>query len=82
MLMEASLYHGDTLLFSCGPMMHWWMSAFKLSKVLYQPKELTMTFSITFPDEELFSAFTAALDSHGAHDVSYTTDGLTVNGRF
>lgn len=41
-----------------------------------------MTFSITFPDRELFSAFTAALDNHGAHDVTYTTDGLTVNGTF
>ena len=82
MEMSASLYHGDKLLFSRGPVMHWWLSAFQLSKVIYQPKDLTMTFSITFPDEELFRAFTAALDSHGAHDVSYTTDGLTVNGRF
>ena len=82
MEMSASLYHGDKLLFSLGPVMHWWLSAFQLSKVLYQPKDLTMTFSITFPDRELFDAFTAALDSHGAHDVSYTTDGLTVNGRF
>ena len=82
MEMSASLYHGNKLLFSRGPVMHWWMSVFQLSKVLYQPKDLTMTFSITFPDEELFSAFTAALDSHGAHDVTYTTDGLTVNGTF
>lgn len=82
MEMSASLYHGDKLLFSRGPDMHWWISAFQLSKVIYQPKDLTMTFSITFPDEELFGAFTAAIDSHGAHDVTYTTDGLTVNGTF
>ena len=82
MEMSASLYHGDTLLFTRGPELHWWMSAFQLNKVIYQPKDLTMTFSITFPDEEMFNAFTASIDSHGAHDVTYTTNGLTVNGRF
>ena len=82
MLMEASLYHGDTLLFHCGPMMHWWMSAFKLSKVIYQPKDLTMAFSITFPDQEMADAFAKSIDDHGAHDVTYTMDGLTVHAVF
>ena len=82
MMLAASLYHGDTLLFSCGPTLHWWLSAFKISKVIYQPKDLTMTFSIELPDQEMFDAFTAAIDNHGAKDVTYTTDGLTVYGRF
>ena len=82
MMMSAALYHGDTLLFSYGPTLHWWLSAFKLSKTIYQPKDLTMTFSIELPDQEMFDAFTAAIDNHGAKDVTYTTDGLTVYGRF
>ena len=82
MVMSASLLHGDKLLFRCGPVRHWWLSAFQISKVIYQPKDLTMTFSITLPDKEMFDAFTAAIDSHGAKDVSYTTDGLTVNAVF
>lgn len=82
MMMSLSLYHGDTPLLHCGPTLHWWLSAFKMSKTIYQPKDLTMTFSIEMPDQEMFDAFTAAIKNHGAHDVTYSTDGLTVNGRF
>ncbi len=82
MVMEASLYHGDALLFHCGPMRHWWLSAFKMSRVIYQPKDLTMKFSITFPDREMADAFAKSIDNHGAHDVTYTMDGLTVNAVF
>ena len=82
MMMSASLYHGDTLLFTEGPEMHWWLSAFKLSKTIYQPKDLTMTFTIEMKDEAMLQAFTAAIDNHGAHDVTYTVDGLTVTAKY
>ena len=82
LMMSASLYHGDTLLFTKGPEMHWWISAFKLSKTIYQPKDLTMTFTIEMKDEAMLQAFTAAIDNHGAHDVTYTTDGLTVFAKY
>ena len=82
MMMSASLYHGDTLLFTKGPELHWWLSAFKLSRTIYQPKDLTMTFTIEMKDEAMLEAFTAAIDSHSAHDVTYTLDGLTVSARY
>ena len=82
MEMSAALYHKDDLLFQKGPTLHWWLSAFQLSKTIYTPRSLTMTFSITFPDAEMFDAFTAAIDNHGAKDVTYTTDGLTVCATF
>ncbi len=77
MPLSAKLYHGDELLLEKGPETHWWLSAFKLSPVIYLPESLTMTFSITFPDRKMLRAFTAAVKLHGAHDISCTVDGLT-----
>ncbi len=82
MNMTVALYHGDEKLFEKGPMMHWWMSAFKLSKNIYQPKDLTMEFTIELPDEDFLQAFSTAIDKHTAHDVTYTTDGLKITGTF
>ena len=78
MPIKVELYHGDKLLFEKGPMMHWWMSAFKVTRTLYQPKDLTMRFSIEMPDQEMLQAFAGAIDRHGAHDATYTVDGLTI----
>ena len=40
--MTLQLYHGDDQLFIIGPMKHWWMNGFKLTKTIYQPKDLTI----------------------------------------
>ena len=79
MPMQASLYHGDTLLMQRGPVTHWWLSAFKLGKVIYLPKTMTMRFSITFPNAQMQKAFLKAADSQIADRATYTVDGLTVN---
>ncbi len=75
---DATLYHGDKLILHKGPVYHWWLSVFKLGRVLYLPSELTMKFSLEMPDEEMLKAFTDAVENHGAHDVSYTVENLTV----
>ena len=82
MPLAAKLYHGDELLMEKSAEKHWWMSAFKINKVLYLPDTLTLEFSITFPNEEMLGAFTAAVDNHGAEDVTYRVDGLTFHGTF
>ena len=78
MNMTLQLYHGEDQLFSIGPMKHWWMNGFKLTKTIYQPKDLTMKFSIDMPDEEMLSAFAGAIDKEGTGDVTYVIDGLTI----
>ena len=82
MPMSAKLYHGDELLLEKSVESHWWLSAFKINKVIYLPETLTMVFTLTLSNEEMLQAFTASLDSHGAKDVTYTVDGLTVCGTF
>jgi len=77
---SMDIYHGDELLVSRGPETTWWLTAFKMGKAIYLPDTLTMDFSISFPDEEMLEAFTSAVDSETARDVTYTVDGLTVNG--
>ena len=78
--MQMDIYHGDELLVSRGPETTWWLTAFKLSRTLYLPDTLTMKFSVTVKDEEMLRALLAAIDAEAAHDVSYTVNGLTVNG--
>ena len=78
MNMTLQLYHGDDQLFSIGPMKHWWMNGFKLTKTIYQPKDLTMKFSIEMPDEEMLNAFAGAIDRDKTGDVTYVISGLTI----
>ena len=82
MPMTMTLKHGDQTLFSKGPMLHWWMSAFKVTRTLYQPKDLTLICSVKMPTEEMLQAFAASIDRHTAHDVTYTVDGLTITLTF
>ena len=76
--MTLQLYHHDDQLFSIGPMKHWWMNGFKITKTIYQPKDLTMKFSIDMPDEEMLAAFAGAIDKEGTGDITYVIDGLTI----
>ena len=80
MPLAAKLYHGDELLIEKSFEEHWWLSAYKMSEVLYLPNTLTMEFSITFPNEEMLQCFAASVDGHTGSDVTYTVDGLTFNG--
>lgn len=82
MPLAAKLYHGDELLVEKSVERHWWLSAFKMSKVIYLPDTLTMVFSITFPNEEMLEAFTSSLNSHSAKDVTCSVNGLTVTGTY
>ena len=77
---SLQVYHGNDLLVSRGPETTWWLTAFKLSRTIYLPQTLTMKFSVTLKDAEMLAAFTAAIDADPAHDVTYTVNGLTVNG--
>lgn len=78
--MSMTLLHGDEELFSKGPVTHWWLSAFKMSRTLYLPHTLTLRFSLTLPNAEMLSALTAAIEAEAPGDVTYTVDGLTLNG--
>ena len=76
--MQAALYHGDDLLMQRGPVTHWWLSAFKLTKVIYLPQTLTLRFAITFPNAQMQTAFLKAAKGQNAGRVTCTADGLTV----
>ncbi|MBR2315605.1 MAG: DUF4474 domain-containing protein [Clostridia bacterium] len=76
--MEMQLYHGDELLVNKPLQKHWWINGFNLGHRMYIPESLTMNFSIVMPDEDMLNAFCQSIDNHYMHDVSYTTDGLTV----
>ena len=80
MPLSAKLYHGDELIVEKSMEKHWWLSVFKMGKVLYLPETLTMEFSITFPNEEMLQCFVSSVDNHGGSDVTYSVDGLTFTG--
>ena len=77
---SMQIYHGDQLLVARGPETTWWLTAFKITRTIYLPETMTMHFSVTLKDADMLAAFTAAIDAETAHDVTYTVDGLTVNG--
>ncbi|MBQ6420556.1 MAG: DUF4474 domain-containing protein [Clostridia bacterium] len=79
MKIGMTLLHGDETLVSVAPSAHWWQNAFKLSKTLYMPQDLTLQFSIECPDEAFLTALSASIDAHPAGDVQYTTDGLVLS---
>ncbi len=77
--MTMKVSHGDDVLVDLGPEMHWWINGFKMGKSMYNPRNLTLEFSLVMPDEEMLEAFCEAVDNHYLHDVTYTTDGLKVS---
>lgn len=77
--MSMKLYHGDDLLFERPEQLHWWLTGFQISDVLYPARTLTLDFTIEMKDEEMLKAFCKAIDNHYRHDMEYTVDGLTVN---
>lgn len=76
--MGMTISHGEEELLSLPQKMHWWINGFKMGKVLYPPKSLTMEATIVMKDEAMLEAFCRSIDRNYRRDVTYTTDGLTV----
>lgn len=79
MKMSMKLYHNEDMLFERPEQLHWWLTGFQLSDVLYPANKLTLDFTIEMQSEEMLRAFCKAIDKHYRHDMSYTVDGLKVN---
>ncbi|MBR4858655.1 MAG: DUF4474 domain-containing protein [Clostridia bacterium] len=79
MNMSMKLYHGDELILERPEQLHWWLTGFKISDVLYPARNQTLDFTIEMKDEAMLEAFCEAIDNHYRHDMTYTVDGLKVN---
>lgn len=75
--MTLNVYHKDELLFSRGPVKHWWVTGFEVDNVCYAPISLTLVSTITVKDTEMLEAFTKALDKKKLV-LDYEVDGLDV----
>lgn len=77
LVMSIDVYHGDKLLFSREPTLHWWVTGFVLSDTAYLPHSLTLVSTITMKDAEMLEAVTASLDKKLGL-IRYEVDGLDV----
>ncbi|MBQ8574935.1 MAG: DUF4474 domain-containing protein [Clostridia bacterium] len=77
LVMSIELYHGDKLLFSREPTLHWWVTGFVLSDTAYLPHSLTLISTITMKDAEMLEAVTASIDKKLGL-IKYEVDGLDV----
>ena len=80
MPMSIELYHEDELLFTNGPMEHWWITGFQVGEKFYLPESLTMKGIIEFPSEEMAAVFTQAAQSHKR--LTIEQNGATINYTF
>ena len=78
MEMQMKLSYKDTVLINTKPQVHWWLTGFHLSGVVYEPSSLTMEYSIKFPDEAMMKAFTDSVDAEENGDATDTVSGTTV----
>lgn len=67
--MHFTLERDGTPMFTRGPEKHWWLTGFKWGEFTRDTTRLTMEAEITCKDAGMLSAFTAALDKLGYHDV-------------
>lgn len=58
---------------------HWWLNGFKLSKTLYKPSEMKMSFSIELLSDEMANALANSINRHYRHDVSCEVNGNIVS---
>jgi hypothetical protein len=56
LVMSLELYCGKDLILKRGPESHWWLTGFKWG-ICNRPKELTVRWSIRFPNESMCKAF-------------------------
>lgn len=80
MNMSLELYHDDELIFSEGPMMHWWLTGFNIGEKYYLPESLMIKGFIEFPSEEMASLFTQSAQKH--ERMSVEQDGVKVSYQF
>ena len=77
MPMSFSVLLGDETIVQTDMSLTWWQTLFT-QHALTKPRDLTMRFSITFPNENMLRAFRDSLLTQRP-DVTIRTDGLTVN---
>jgi hypothetical protein len=78
MEMSMTLSYKGKHLFTMSPQKHWWLTGFHLSGTVYDPASLTMDYSIVFPNAEILTAFTNAVDNEEHHDTTYAVKNTTV----
>ena len=76
LVMSIELYHGDTLLVSREPELHWWMTGFRVTDKAYLPESLTVKGTIEMRDEEMADLFVAAAEKEG---IEASRDGVLVS---
>lgn len=78
LVMSMTVLHGEDEILSLPAARHWWINGFKMAKTVYPPSSLTLHASIEMKDEQMRDAFCKAIDRNIHHDVTYTTEDLTV----
>ena len=75
--MSLSVSLGNETIVQTDPDLCWWQTAFTQHR-LARPRELTMTFTLTFPNDAMLRAFTDSLKT-AQPDVTIRRNGLTVS---
>ncbi len=78
MNMSMSLSVGEKLIFEKSDC-HWWLNGFKLGKELCSPNDMTLDFSIVFPNTEMAQAFAESVRSNYMQDTFCTLRGTLVS---
>lgn len=74
--MSIEIYHGDELLYSRGPVKHWWATGYTPGPMINK-KELTMVGTIGFEEQGMCDAFVAAARKAFGKSADITVDGMT-----
>ncbi len=73
--MSFTLYKNNKIITKVASK-HWWLAVFKLG-MFSKPKELTMDIKITFPNNEMFSAFINAFKKLGYKEKDFSIEKNT-----
>ncbi|MDR1735104.1 MAG: DUF4474 domain-containing protein [Oscillospiraceae bacterium] len=78
--MEATLYYGSQVLAHYEPNRVWWLGAFHLmpmwSLLQYSRHNMRVEGTITFEDQGMMDAFTAAVTEQAEADFTWSVDGM------
>lgn len=74
--MSLEIYHGDELLYSRGPIEHWWMTGYTPGPMI-DKKDLTMVGTIGFGEQGMCDAFVSAARKAFGRSAEITVDGMT-----
>lgn len=77
MNMSMKLSSGDNVILERSGE-HWWLNGFKLGKKLYAPKDMTLEFSIDFPNKEMANAFEKSVNQNVMNDTLCKSSGNRV----